>query len=308
MHVVITSPAVRPLTTGDNYYQHRIIASAPNSDHAVINISEPDALTHLEKMKAAGTILSYRPEFTDYQPMGLVYHGELTEQNVMGQQFEIVGWGPAMQLKADMGRGLRIGRGDTGLTAAAAQDAFQIKTEPASDAEAVDTHGHGTACSSIIGGMYGALPEAMIVEAAAIPNGQGSESTVANAIQRLVQAKVDMISLSLGGSASQIIDDMVVWAQRSGVPCSVAAGNGGPQDLVGSPARLALFVWGATSFDGRTSAPFSSGGNNWTLEVGALPGVDIGVAHLDGGYGRGSGTSFACPLGSAIAAALGRLL
>jgi hypothetical protein len=70
----------------------------------------------------------------------------------------------------------------------------------------------------------------------------------------------------------------------------------------GTPAAVCLFAWGATTFDGRQPASFSSGGSNLPEEDGTGPGENVGLAHLDGGYGTGSGTSFSNPPGAAIVA------
>lgn len=301
---VIESAQIVPLVSGDvlrfenTAIGLQVLASIPGSPVASISLGLPDQQSEnfLAEMQKRGEIISFREEHVDYKPLGAVIH---VSQNTMGEQFEVCGATDWWVEKVGSGAGQVMGIADTGAPPQAARDAYNLQGESVYGGE--DSHGHATACSSIAGGAYGVLPALKFKWAQALPNGSGSETTVANAIRALADAGCDIINLSLGGSLSGLIDAAVAYAQAKGIPCGAAAGNSGPGAQIGSPARACMFVWGATTRDGRASASFSSGGNNWPEQTGAVPGENVGVAHLDGGYGVGSGTSFAAPMANAMA-------
>ena len=92
-------------------------------------------------------------------------------------------------------------------------------------------------------------------------------------------------------------------AEAAGVLHVAAAGNsgnaGGTGDNVPYPARLASVVAVAATDYSNSRASFSSTGRSAEL---AAPGVEITSTTLGGGYGSGSGTSFASPHAAGAAA------
>jgi hypothetical protein len=308
---LVRSPQVKAMDAGDALHTHAyrgvptsltVTASQPGNEYAIVSIEADDdqhAEAKMQAIKADGVIEHYEQE-PEYHPLGFV---GAAEENTMGQDFPLVGVTPEWQAAVNYGEGLIIGLADTGEPPQAARDAFFSETPWAIALPGADTVGHGTACASRIAGIHGVLPKAGLVFACALPGGRGTTTTVVAAVRALADARVSIISMSLGGTTDPVMDGEIIRAEQMGVVCSAAAGNDGWSATPGSPARACQFIWGATTLDGSAPAGFSSGGCNWELETGAIPGDNVGLAHLDGGYGVGSGTSFACPVGSALVAA-----
>src|SRR5919106_172448 len=122
-------------------------------------------------------------------------------------------------------------------------------------------------------------------------------------------ATIEVANMSLGGGASQALDDAANRMADAGVAVAVAAGNSDANAANSSPARAAkvLTVSALADFDGApgglgsptcrsdqddTLADFSNWGS--TIEL-AAPGVCILSSWLSGGYNTISGTSMASP-------------
>jgi subtilisin family serine protease len=109
--------------------------------------------------------------------------------------------------------------------------------------------------------------------------------------------KPAVANLSLGGAASQAVDDAVRRSAASGIVYAVAAGNSGADACSASPARA-----GAGSMNGIiTTAAFDSSGAepSWSnygpcVDLWA-PGVSVLSTKLGGGTTTMSGTSMASP-------------
>ncbi len=103
--------------------------------------------------------------------------------------------------------------------------------------------------------------------------------------------------MSLGGSASQALDDAVVRSSVSGVFYAIAAGNSGTDACSSSPARVGggtsngIMTVGAVD-SGEREASWSNYGN--CVDVWA-PGVNILSTRKGGGTTTMSGTSMASP-------------
>jgi len=198
--------------------------------------------------------------------------------------------------------------------------------------EAYDDQGHGTHCAGIAAGdgsasegkYSGAAPEANLVGVKVLNQyGSGSFSDVIAGIQWAVENKdkfnIDVISMSLGGYASQSYkDDPVAQAVEAavdkGIITCIAAGNSGPSEkTIGTPATAphvitvgAMDDKGTVEREDDTVAYFSSRG---PTKVDGLPkpdiltpGVRITAPKNTGGYTTMSGTSMACPLAAGMAA------
>ena len=101
--------------------------------------------------------------------------------------------------------------------------------------------------------------------------------------------------MSLGGSASQALDDAVVAASTSGVKFCLAAGNESDNANNHSPARANganVYTISAMS-QGDNWASFSNFGNP-PIDY-CAPGVAVKSTWKDGGYNTISGTSMATP-------------
>ena len=187
-----------------------------------------------------------------------------------------------------------------------------------------DENGHGTHVAGIIaaennaigvrGVAYGAklLPVRVLDQ-----NGSGSSANIAAGILYAAdQGAANIINLSLGGyGASQAEQDAIQHAREKGCLVIAAAGNeSAPTVAVGSyggavctpancPGVLTVMAandaWELASFSNYDNDP----GEGAEYELMA-PGVDILSTTFDGGYGRMSGTSMACPAAAGAAAVL----
>jgi hypothetical protein len=300
---VVIGRLLGPLSMGDPFKPDgigiamRVLDSNPGEGAAVVNTSLPadDAEKLLEEMRRRGHIDSWREEFSGWVPLGTIY--PMGDEGTIREHFPTVG------IPKDALLDVCMGIADTGTPPAAAQDGPLSEYTITSLDGATDTVGHATACVSC-------MFARRIVCAQALPNGSGSESSIARAIRALADyPEVKVINLSLGFPGqnpprSVIIDGAVAYTQSKGILCGAAAGNSGWNAGVGSPQAVCDFVWGASTLDGSAPATFSSGGSNWDIETGAIPGQGVGVAHLDGGYGLADGTSFSAPLGNSLALAM----
>ncbi|MCM9082648.1 MULTISPECIES: S8 family peptidase [Streptomyces] len=185
-----------------------------------------------------------------------------------------------------------------------------------SDTDA-DRQGHGTHTISTVGGSgaesggarKGVAPGAELLSGKVLNDGgYGLDSWIIAGMEWAVEAKADVVSMSLGDPTQTACDDPLAAAaerlSRQGPLFVVAAGNSGPgNNTVSSPgcAPSALTV-GAVDRDD-TTAPFSSrgpAGLQHTLkpEI-AAPGVGISAAAAGGrgvyAYQSMSGTSMATP-------------
>ncbi|MEN9887987.1 MAG: hypothetical protein RL559_24 [Pseudomonadota bacterium] len=132
---------------------------------------------------------------------------------------------------------------------------------------------------------------------------QGVDWVAANAIQPAVA------NMSLGGGASQLLDDAVRNAAAKGIVFSIAAGNSATLACTSSPARIGgggtagVLVTAATDSNDQ-EASFSNYGS--CVDIWA-PGVNVSSLKLGGGTTAMSGTSMASPhVGGAAALYWGR--
>jgi hypothetical protein len=305
---LIRAPAIRPLHAGDAAPLGDVIESSAQSDWAVVDVpgTPAEVAEALAAARRAGRIMDFQPEHT-FLPAGVILDG-IYPLAALGADFPIIGITPAWQDAVQGGRDVVLGIADTGMPDPRAHAAHYADVELVNVYGGADTHGHSTACVSRMVGPRGVLPACSVVKVAqALPNGQGSTTTVVQAIRALHQAGVDAINLSLGGPRDPVIEAEVRAVQAAGTPCVAAAGNDGWQAQPGSPASVAAYVVGATVFNGGQPASFSSGGCQWLLETGALPGEQVAVSNLDSGVQPANGTSFSAPVLTAVVGGLRRM-
>jgi len=167
---------------------------------------------------------------------------------------------------------------------------------------------HGTAVAALIAGQGGALTGmasgAQLYAISAFArerNGEGaSTERVVAAIDRLLGRGVRLINMSFAGPANDVFEVALAAAASRGVTMIAAAGNSGGNATLypgGSPSVIAVT---AIDSDMRLYRRASTGGH---IEF-AAPGVDIFVASARGGTYQ-SGTSYAAPIVTALAARLG---
>jgi subtilisin family serine protease len=231
------------------------------------------------------------------------------------------------------GEGVRVGIIDTGLDTdhpalkdvrvVGWRDLVNGRSEP------YDDEGHGTAMASIIAGRDplrgGAVGVTLIIAKAVDRTYKFSDEVIADAIDYCLDPDgdgdledgADIISLSLRGLYDDIelligtkTMDAINQALSHGVLVVAAVGNDPETEDVSALARIPQVI-SVSAVDRRGDmAPFSSPGNisvprpdpHKKPEL-AAPGVDVVTAHLNGLYARGSGTSQATALTSAVLAA-----
>ncbi|HEX2168001.1 MAG TPA: S8 family peptidase [Longimicrobiales bacterium] len=183
---------------------------------------------------------------------------------------------------------------------------------------------HGTAVAGIVAaerangiGVDGISPNTRIMVVRTVPNGDERDKDVANAIRYAVDNGAHIINMSFGKAYSpfkDVVDAAVRYAQERGVLLIHAAGNDS-KDLAtennfpnryftgGDTATLWLEV-GSSAWQGRErlASPFSNYGAG-QVDVFA-PGSDITSTFPDDEYDSASGTSFAAPVVTGIAAML----
>lgn len=165
-----------------------------------------------------------------------------------------------------------------------------------SDADVYDTNGHGTHVAGVIGAKAGAAkgiaPECKIIALKALGHsGMGSTAAVATAVRHAVEAKCDIVCMSLGSSKpDDHLHAAIRDAHKAGVIIVCAAGNDG--GAVNYPAAFAETI-GVGAVDRHGNAcEFSSRGKEIVV---AAPGEDITSTWLADGYATISGTSMAAP-------------
>ena len=182
----------------------------------------------------------------------------------------------------------------------------------------MDDNGHGTHVAGTIAasdsniGVIGIAPEANIFSLKVLDaKGSGSYSNIIAAIQWAINNKMQIISMSLGGSgSSQALQDMCNAANNAGIIIIAAAGNDdgdGSQDTITYPAKYDSVIAIAATDSNDARASFSSCGPEIELSA---PGVNISstVPKSDAdisdpnGYKQLSGTSMATPHVSGTAA------
>ncbi|MCS7086362.1 MAG: S8 family serine peptidase, partial [Bacteroidia bacterium] len=176
-----------------------------------------------------------------------------------------------------------------------------------------DRHGHGTHCAGIAGAVthngkgvaslnwggrfveirgYYALDE----------RGSGSIERIAQAIVDAAEARMDVLSLSLGGRSlfpPRVMVKAVEYARRLGCIVVVAAGNSNDDASRYSPANVPGVICVAATDAENRKADFSNVTKGLEMAVSA-PGVDILSLKPGGNYVSMSGTSMATPMVAGI--------
>jgi subtilisin family serine protease len=173
-----------------------------------------------------------------------------------------------------------------------------------------DCNGHGThVAGTIAGTQYGVAKQAAVVPVRVLDcAGSGSWSGIIAGLDWAatdhLTGELAVANMSLGGPASQIVDDAVKRLIADGVTVVVAAGNSNTNACATSPARVpAAITIGATDRTDKR-ASFSNYGSCLDLFA---PGVNITSAWLGGSVNTISGTSMASPhVAGAAAVALSK--
>jgi serine protease len=173
------------------------------------------------------------------------------------------------------------------------------------DSDASDCNGHGThVAGTIAGSTYGVAKGAKIYGVRVLDcEGSGTISGVIAGVEWVTaqHKKPAVANMSLGGGASQALDDAVKASIKAGVTYAVAAGNSNVSACNSSPARVsdAITVGSSTSSDARSD--FSNYGTCVSVFA---PGSDITSAWYNSNSAtkKISGTSMASPHVAGVAA------
>ncbi len=174
------------------------------------------------------------------------------------------------------------------------------------DGRNTDCNGHGTHVAGTVGARDNASSVVGVAPGMALTglkvlgcDGSGSTSGVIAAVNWVTAnaRKPAVANLSLGGPASQALDDAVRKSAASGVVYTVAAGNEGVNACNSSPARAGAgtnngIVTVAATDSSNREPSFSNYGS--CVDIWA-PGVSILSTWSNGGTAWSSGTSMASP-------------
>lgn len=165
-----------------------------------------------------------------------------------------------------------------------------------------DCNGHGTHVAGTVGGGRWGVAKGVRLYAVRVLgcNGSGTNAGVIAGIDWVAQNRVlpAVANMSLGGGASQAVDDAIARATAAGVTMVVAAGNENQNACNVSPARApsAITVGSTTSSDARSSfsnfgtcvdifAPGSSITSAWytsTTATNTISGTSMASPHVAG--------------------------
>lgn len=300
---VQAAPGYVNLDVGATFHGVAIAATVPGSPQMILDfpadMTPEQVAQQIHDWAAQGTIVDdgnglsrlphedYRPlGFPDPLPPGL--HAEAAE--MVGDTFPLIGLTDAVKAMGNWGAG-RFGIADTYLDTS---HPFLAGKTVVSAANPPDSEAHGTHTTTTAAGQQGIASDAEIYHVNVLPGGTGSEATVANGIRWLADQGCAVISLSLGGSASSVIDAAVTYARQRGAWVVAAAGNSGAGTIIGSPARAATVI--VLACDRLYRLAFFSEGGAWANGNRVTSqGVRVVAGAPGGGVMSMSGTSMATP-------------
>lgn len=169
----------------------------------------------------------------------------------------------------------------------------------------VDRQGHGTHVASLAAGRTAGTSRAFLVPVKVL-NDQGTGTTdgILKGLEYILEQQTPgaVVNASLGGGASEALDEGFRRVRAAGYTVVVAAGNENADVSTTSPARVpeVITVGCCNISDARSS--FSNYGAGVDLFA---PGENVTGAWLNGGYNTISGTSMSAPVVAGILAAGG---
>lgn len=204
----------------------------------------------------------------------------------------------------------RIGMIDTGINVdhdALAGQRLTVSQAVLAEREAAGRQ-HGTAIAAMLIGRLdskvpGLLPSAELIAVEAFHRRSGTEATdafaVADALQQLVDADVQVVNLSFSGPENAVFGRVVADALAREVGLVAAAGNGGPGAPPAYPAAWPG-VLAVTAVDAGLN-PYRQAARGPHVDF-AAPGVNLWTAASISGGRLRSGTSYAAPFVTAALA------
>ena len=233
----------------------------------------------------------------DDLPIEILPFGALSQQQNWGIEFCKIeeAW------RQTTGTGIRVAVLDTGISEHPDLNwspdlTFNCSMDPTYIDE---KSGHGTHVAGIIGaknnafGVVGVAPDCILIPIKVLNNnGGGSYESIVSGIEKAIESKADIISMSLGSSSAppDKVHQVIKKAADAGIIILAAAGNDG--GVTNFPARYEEVIAVAAIDENGDYATFTSGDD--TVDS-VAPGVGIYSTFLNQGYAKMSGTSQACP-------------
>lgn len=230
---------------------------------------------------------------------------------------DIVDWGlqsvgvPDFWRKTN-GRGVRVGVCDTGRpNHIDLHGRIAVSRNFSGSRSESDSLGHSTHVCGIIAaernghGIVGVAPECELCVVKVIgDDGTGTETATADGIDFCREQHCDIISLSLAGGVSSLINAAIDRATAAGILLVCAVGNAGrlaAKNTITWPARRPdVLAVGSYNKDGNLSK-FSASGAEISF---VFPGENILSCWVGNTYRRSSGTSMAAPFCAGLLALL----
>lgn len=257
------------------------------------NVSVPEAVAQFQKY------------FPDFLSSANARYGQLSsaEKNTHFAKSQIHWNASSMQCAKNIKIGLIDGAVDTGNRQLTGSNIKASSVLPAGLNSAKSSHATALA-SLLVGNKEGLLPNAELYAVNVFrQTSDRSETTTAwiiKAINNLLEKKVSVINLSLGGQRDEILAHVVKIALQKQVSMVAAAGNSGP---AGNPLYPAAFpeVIAVTAVDADRKIYANASRGNY-IDI-AAPGVNIRLASSGNNLAY-SGTSFASAYVTAALAVL----
>lgn len=223
-------------------------------------------------------------------------------QSAAGVDWGVSSYGIPQLWRQTRGEGVTVAVVDSGIAKHTALDEVVVDYRNfTTDGELHDTLGHGTHVAGIIAARSnvagGIAPDAKLLSLKVLGHsGMGSNDSVAAAVLHAVDAKADIISMSLGSTRpDEQLHRAIKHAHSQGIIVVCAAGNDGGS--VNYPAAFQETIGvGAVDREGN-ACEFSSRGKEIVV---AAPGQDITSTWLANGYATLTGTSMAAPFVSGV--------
>ena len=170
---------------------------------------------------------------------------------------------------------------------------------------------HGTQVAGVIvsrNPRIGIAPDAKLLAISAFsanpnkPSERNSDTTlVANALEKAIERKVDILNLSFAGGSDPVVDKLVETAVKQGIIVVASAGNGGPSAKPAYPAALPGVI-AVTAVD-KGEGVFRMANRGSYIDL-AAPGVGIFTTAPDNSFSVSSGTSLATAYATGVIALL----
>jgi len=240
----------------------------------------------------------------DDLPIEILPFGALSQQQNWGIEFCKIeeAW------RQTTGTGIRVAVLDTGISEHpdlnwSSDLTFNCSMDPTYIDE---KSGHGTHVAGIIGaknnafGVVGVAPDCILIPIKVLNNnGGGSYESIVSGIEKALESKADIISMSLGSNSAppDKVHQVIKKAADAGIIILAAAGNDG--GVTNYPARYEEVIAVAAIDENGDYATFTSGDD--TVDS-VAPGVGIYSTFLNQGYAKMSGTSQACPFVAGLCA------